>query len=229
MNDHSEKAFFLYLRSRLGDLKTTEKWTLEEESGRVQQIDGATPKVVLAKLLKPAGQLIEIGGKHLSLGRVTVSDAKWWEAAVRLMIFSTAIFLNSGPTESFAREVEFIVGNKKLLRRAFLLMEPTDETMSAGRYRDQQAAKNRQERWETTRAFFGSHCGKLPPYDHRGAIISLFSPDLREPFVGISRYKLYEMMHEMYVDLTKRGSYDLAPGELCPCNSGKTFQDCHQR
>ena len=60
---------------------------------------------------------------------------------------------------------------------------------------------------------------ELPDYDARGAIISLFASDHREKFTGISRYRLYDLMHKMYCDPNKRGSYDLTSDEPCPCVS----------
>jgi hypothetical protein len=225
-------AFFLYLRSFLSDRPTTEQWTFTAADGAaVKTLSQGTPKAALELLLEAAGPLIELGGpSHLGLGQVSVSDADWWESAQRLIIHSTAIFLNPDVTRSLAREIDLIIAHKKLLRRTFLLMEPTHETMLTAAYaKDTAAAADRAARWRRIRAFFRDLRIEVPDYDRRGAIISLYSPSLCKPFAGIRRYQLYDLMHEMYVDLTKFGSYDVKPGEHCPCGSGRAFASCHER
>jgi hypothetical protein len=225
------KAFFLYLRSFQADHQTTESWTLKTESGHVSRLSGATAKAALEALLEPAGPLIEIGGKrHLGLGQVMVSNADWWQSALRLIVHATAIFLNPGHTVSFQKEADLILSSPRLRRRSFLLMEPTHETMLDAAYEiDQVAAQDRSARWMETREFLLRHDIVVPDYDHRGAIISLASPERREPFRGISRYELYQLMHDLHVDLEKLGSYDLTRDEPCPCQSGRTFGKCHAR
>jgi SEC-C motif-containing protein len=117
-----------------------------------------------------------------------------------------------------------------LRRRSFLLMEPTHESMLDAAFEiDQVAAKDRSARWMGTREFLLRHDIVVPDYDRRGAIISLALPERRAPFRDISRYELYELMHDLYVDMKKLGSYDLAGDEPCPCQSGRSFGKCHAR
>jgi SEC-C motif len=225
-----DRPFFLYLRSFASDKPTTETWKLTGRGGDlVRKLWHASPKEALELLLEPAGPLIEIGGdRHFGMGQVRVADADWWASAVELMIHSTANFLNPGATGGLAREADFILAHRKLARRTFLVMEPTHETMLSASFRKNQvAAADRQKRWREIVAFYRRRRIDLPDYDARGAIISLFAPIHRDKFTGISRYRLYDLMHKMYIDLNKRGSYDLSPGEPCPCGSGKTFADCH--
>jgi SEC-C motif len=222
-------VFFLYLRSFASELATTENWKLTGSDGKLVNMLSGSPKAALEVLLEPAGPLIEVGGRqHLGVGQVNVSDEKWLASAIGLMIHSTAIFLNPGTTGALTTETRFILKNKKLMRRTFLIMEPTHKTMlSAGYPQDQTAAQDRQNRWAEIANFFRREQVDLPGYDPRGAIISLLAPEHREKFTGVSRYQLYDLLHRLYVDLTKRGSYDLVATERCPCGSNLAYAECH--
>jgi hypothetical protein len=223
-----DHPFFLYLRSFRSDQPTTERWTITE-NGRRSGRAGATPKAMLEYLLQDAGQLIEVGGNHpLGLGRVRVSDAEWWERAVSLIIHSTAVFITPDLSASLTREIAFICSDKRLLRRAFLVMEPVHETMlSAAFENDLQAARQRQDRWNETKVSFQRHGIMVPDYDARGSIISLDNPGLQVTFSGLKSHTLFRLLEEMSVDLTKLGSYNIEPSELCPCGSQLCFAACH--
>jgi hypothetical protein len=225
----SPKVFFLYLRSFLSDSRTTETWSLIDNKGRVVDTPQGSPKAALEILLQPAGPLIELGGEqHLGVGQIRIADENWWDSAVRLIIHSTANFLCPGTTRSLAREAEFILAHKKLRRRSFLIMEPSHETMlSAASEKDKIAAADRKVRWNQIANFFRSHHVDLPDYDGAGAIVSLSAPNRWQKFAGIRRYQLYDLLQETYVDLRKRGSYDLTLHEPCPCKSGLTYGECH--
>ena len=223
------QPFFLYLRSFHSDRSTTEKWKITSKSGASRALDKATPKVALEQLLEPAGLLVELGGtNHLGLGQVRVGNENWWELALYLIIHATAIFINVGASKSLLEEIEFILNDKRLLRRSFLIMEPTHLSMLSPAYaNDRSAADDRIKRWNELRIFFHIKSVELPLYSTNGSIVSLFDAHRRQEFAGISRYGLYDLLHRMYVDLLKLGSYDIGPNELCPCRSLKEFQLCH--
>jgi hypothetical protein len=142
------------------------------------------------------------------LGRVRVSDNEWWDRAMELIIHSTAIFISVDDTKSLIKEIELIFSDNRLLRRAFLIMEPGDGSM-VFRDCDCEAVKDRRERWERTRAFFRERGSDLPEYREAGMIVSLYDPGKHTAFSGLSRYGLYDLLQPMAVDLTKRGSYDI--------------------
>jgi hypothetical protein len=219
---------FLYLRSFRSDQPTTERWTVRE-NGRRSSLANTTPIAALELLLKEFGPLIEVGGdRHLGPGRVRVSDDEWWDTAVRLIIHSTAVFLSPDVSASLTKEIDFICSDKRLLRRAFLLMEPVHETMLSAAFKDDlQAARQRQHRWNETKASFQRYGITVPNYDERGGIISLYDPGLQVAFTGLSRDSLVRLLQEMWVDLHKLGSYDIEPSELCPCGSQLCFRACH--
>jgi hypothetical protein len=211
-------------------------------------------------LLKEAGPLLEIGGSRPDifdrldgvfdrldgvsshqLGRVSVSDNEWWNCAMDLIIHSTAIFISPNDTKSLIKEIELIFSDNRLLRRAFLIMEPGvlmpprrygfnlfGMTVRGFRAGDRDAVMDRHERWERTRAFFRERGSDLPGYMDAGAIVSLYDPRKHTAFSGLSRYRLYDLLQSMAVDLTKRGSYDIQETKLCPCvESKRQFSDCH--
>lgn len=220
----------MYLRSFANDVRTTESWKLTDDQGREVSTSDGSPKEALEGLLKEAGPLIEVGGRYNSgLGQVKVANEDWWEEAVSRIIHSTANFLNPGTSDGLTKETELILKHEKLLRRTFLIMEPTDQTMFSAIFkRDRTAAKDREARWNTIVVSFRD-CGiELPDYDAHGAIISLYAPDRWQKFTGIERTQLYDLMQkELYVDLEKRGSYDLLPDEPCPCGSTRPYGECH--
>ena len=223
--------FFVYLRSFTSDAATTESWQLTRPDGSTYATQSGSPKVVLETVLERFGPLIELGGRHhLSLGQVTVADENWWPAAEKLIIHGTAIFVSPGVTESVQREAELILGNPKLRRRTFLIMEPTHDTMLSAAYQsDRNAAIDRSERWAKVREFYRHHGVSLPSYRKEGAIISLSTPMRWLPFTGIRRRQLQDLLQSLNVDLSKPGSYDIDQDEACPCKSGKQFGRCHYR
>jgi hypothetical protein len=116
--------FFLYLRSFIGDKATRETWTLSEAGRKSEQV--GTPKAIIEHLLEAAGPLIEIGGKsHLGLGRVQASDNEWWNHAVTLIIYSTAIFISPNMTRSLINEIDF---------EGFLVTRPVGRRPEAARH-----------------------------------------------------------------------------------------------
>jgi hypothetical protein len=252
--DLADEVFFLYLRSFDSDLETTERWKVRElDSGRVRVLRG-TPKTILSRLLEPVGPLVEIGkqpappgvvarmvrwaggllgggGEHNpDLPRVQLDHKKWWEPVLPYIIHSTAIFLNPGTTEGLTRETGLILAHPKLLRRTFLIMEPTHETLLSGMWAADRAAGSRRAKcWKEIRGFYGAHRIELPEYDPKGAIISLKAPHRRLPFVGLESHPFYDLVQhkELKVLLNKRGSHDLTLGERCPCGSRRRYGRCH--
>jgi SEC-C motif len=264
--DPGHEVFFLYLRSFESDLRTTETWkVIEEDGGEVRTLQGS-PKTVLQRLLEPAGPLVEIGDdpqsrktafgrlvqwgarplkargeRNPDLRRVQVGDKKWFASALPYIIHSTAIFLNPGSTKGLMKETRRIVAQRRLLRRTFLIMEPTHLTLQSGIWsEDREAAVGRPkrwnrdavlgraERWNGIRKFFHRHGIELPEYHADGAIIRLYPPQRQQTFAGLERCQLSALMQdEIYVDLNKPGSYDLTPDEPCPCGSRRPYGQCH--
>ncbi|WP_238193836.1 hypothetical protein [Methylobacterium frigidaeris] len=225
----TQKPFFLYLRSFRGDRETSEEWKIRHIDGSSKTLLSATPKAALKNLLQPVGPLVEIGGKsHLGLGRAKLSDEEWRSAALVYIIHATAIFINPDTTTSLAEELDFIMQGKVFTRRSFLVMEPTHASMAAAAsWLDRAAAEDRQQRWNKIRFMFSSQNISLPLHSPLGAIISLYNTQHSLPFVGLSRYKLFDLLQKMYVDLNKLGSYDIDLAAVCPCNSGASFRNCH--
>jgi hypothetical protein len=222
----STSAFFLYLRSFDSDQPSTETWATR--TWWFERVRKATPKSMLDFLLRKSGPLIEIGGRsYLGLGRVRVSDENWWDDATRAIIHATAIFISPNNTKSLRKELELIFSDNRLLRRAFVIMEPADKEMLLSQS-NRKVAEQRRLHWENTRDFFAAHDTILSSYHEGGQIVSLYDPDKYESFSGLSRYRLYDLLQAMAVDLTKLGSYDINSTDLCPCNSHLQFGECHQ-
>jgi hypothetical protein len=229
----SGEAFFFYLRSFANDGDTTERWKLTEEQGLQSSELWGSPKLALQGLLQELGPLKELGGRPNSgLEQVTAANEVWWDEALRYIIHSTANFLNPGSSEGLTREINLILKHDKLLRRTFLIMEPTHETMLSALWpSDTTAANDRKPRWNSLKEVFRAKGIALPDYHDNGAIISLREPHLQLPFIGLGNTELYALMqHEpLYVDLTKRGSHNLNARERCPCQSGRSYRTCHAR
>lgn len=232
------QVFFFYLRAFKNDTHTTESWKSIDEEGREVGTSQGSPKEALKLLLQAAGPLIELGGKHDSgLGRIKVADQDWRTSANALIIHSTANFLNPGllnpdllnpdSGKGLTEETELILKHHKLLRRTFLIMEPTHQTMSSALWPSDWSASERKPRWNKIRGFFRAHGIDLPDYHPDGAIISLYTPERQVRFADLERFQLYALMREFFVHMKKRGSYDFAADESCPCGSGRPYTNCH--
>jgi len=226
-----QRPFFLFLRSFRSDRPTSEAWSFKAaaNSWRAKEIKKGNPKTALNYLLEPAGPLIEVGGDYgAGLPRLHVSDEEWWESALSYIIHATAIFVSPDTTTGLSKEIDLINNNHKILRRTFLIMEPVHKSLlSAFDSKIKEAAVERIVRWKSIREKFRTHGFSLPEHKRGGAVISLYSTDRLVGFATLSRYELYELLHEYYVDLTKLGSYDISADENCPCRSGLSFGVCH--
>jgi hypothetical protein len=228
MATRPSQVFFFYLRSFQNDTHTTESWKLIDDEGREAGTSQGSPKEALKLLLRDAGPLIELGGKHDSgLERIKVADQVWRTSAAALIIHSTANFLNPGSSGGLTEETELILKHLKLLRRTFLIMEPTHQTMSSAIWPSDWTASKRKSRWNEIRVFFRARGIDLPDYHPDGAIISLYTPERWVRFADLERLQLYALMQEFFVHMKKRGSYDFAADEPCPCGSGRPCTKCH--
>lgn len=224
------KPFFVFLRSLRNDFETDERLRFLASSRLWGKTKVGAPKIALSHLLEAAGPLIEIGySQGGGVGRLMEPDEAWWNTAVAAIIHATAIFISPGLTENLLREVTFVLSNDIISRRSFIIMEPAAQNLTGrSSKRAKLVAEDRINRWRLFCRHFQKHGYDLPEYNEGGAIISLYDFSERVPFIGLSRYELYDFMHKFYVDLYRQGSYDIAPQDSCPCGSGKMFARCHQ-